>query len=265
MIISTLNNLKKEIHSKEENELFFNIVVPLFNAEKYIEKCLNSIINQSYKNFQVQVVDDCSGDSSYEIASSICKNNKNVIISRNARRIGALNNIYNLLSTKIKEPTKTVNLIVDGDDYLYTGDVLNILKERYLQTNCLITYGSHISSQGVQGKKYPRIIRKFNLFRKYFWYASHLRTFRHDLWLALNPQDLLNKNKEYFSVAWDLAIMLPMLEMAGKRQEFISDVLYAYNDNNPISDHRIRRKEQILAAREIRQKKIYKKRTFSDT
>ena len=255
--------MKKEFDPIEENELLFNIVVPLFNAEKYIEKCLNSIINQSYKRFQVQVVDDCSGDSSYEIASSICKQNKNLKISRNSRRIGALNNIHNLLNKKIKDPTKTVDLLIDGDDYLYSGDVLNILKEKYIQTNCLITYGSHMSSKGVQGKKYPRLIRKFNLFRKYFWYASHLRTFRHDLWLALNPQDLLNKNKEYYSVAWDLAIMLPLLEMAGNRQEFISEVLYAYNDTNPISDHRIRRKEQILAAREIRQKKIYKQRTFN--
>ena len=254
--------MKKKPDLVEENQLLFNIVVPLFNAEKYIEKCLLSIINQSYKNFQVQVLDDCSGDSSYKIASSICKDNKNFKIIKNPRRIGALNNIYNLLSTKIKEPTKTVDLIIDGDDYLYSGDVFNILKERYIKTNCLITYGSHISSKGVQGKKYPRLIREFNLFRKYFWYASHLRSFRHDLWLALNPQDLLNKNQEYYSVAWDLAIMLPMLEMAGKRQEFISEVLYAYNDNNPISDHRIRRKEQILAAREIRQKKIYKKRDF---
>ena len=254
--------MKKDLDPIEENELLFNIVVPLFNAEKYIEKCLNSIINQSYKRFQVQVVDDCSGDSSYEIASSICKSNKNLKILRNPRRIGALNNISNLLNTKIKEPTKTVDLIIDGDDYLYTGDVLNILEAKYIQTNCLITYGSHITSKGVHGKKYPRLIRKFNLFRKYFWYASHLRTFRHDLWLALNPKDLLNKNKEYYSVAWDLAIMLPMLEMAGKRQEFISEVLYSYNDNNPINDHRIRRKEQILAAREIRRKKIYKRRTF---
>ena len=254
--------MKNDLDPIEENELLFNIVVPLFNAEKYIEKCLSSILKQSYKRFQVQVVDDCSDDSSYEIASSICKDNKNFKIIKNPRRIGALNNIYNLLSTKIKEPTKTVDLIIDGDDYLYSGDVFNILKERYIKTNCLITYGSHISSKGVQGKKYPRLIREFNLFRKYFWYASHLRSFRHDLWLALNPQDLLNKNQEYYSVAWDLAIMLPMLEMAGKRQEFISEVLYAYNDNNPISDHRIRRKEQILAAREIRQKKIYKKRDF---
>ena len=254
--------MKKGLDPKEENELLFNIVVPLFNAEKYIEKCLNSIINQSYKRFQVQVVDDCSGDSSYEIASSICKNNKNLKIFRNTKRIGALNNICNLLNAKIKEPTKTVDLIIDGDDYLYSGDVFNILKEKYIQTNCLITYGSHISSKGVQGKKYPRLIREFNLFRKYFWYGSHLRTFRHDLWLALNPKDLLNKNQEYYSVAWDLAIMLPMLEMAGNRQEFISKVLYAYNDNNPISDHRIRRKEQVLAGKEIRQKKRYKKRNF---
>ena len=256
--------MKKEIDSEEENKLLFNIVVPLFNAEKYIEKCLLSIINQSYKNFQVQVVDDCSGDSSYKIASSICKGKKNLKIFRNTRRIGALNNIYNLLSKEIKEPSKTVDLIIDGDDYLYSSNVLNILEEKYMRTNCLITYGSHISSKGVQGKKYPRIIRKFNLFRKYFWYASHLRTFRHDLWLALNPQDLLNNKQEFYSVAWDLAIMLPMLEMAGRRQEFINEVLYAYNDNNPISDHRIRRKEQILAAREIRQKKIYKKRIFFD-
>ena len=82
------------------------------------------------------------------------------------------------------------------------------------------------------------------------------------MWLSVNKHDLLDKNRRYYSVAWDLAIMFPMLEMAGNRQEFISEVLYAYNDKNPISDHRIRRKEQILAAREIRQKKIYNKRSF---
>ena len=254
--------MKKKLDPKEEKELIFNIVVPVFNAEKYIEKCLKSSINQTYKKFQVQVVDDCSHDSSYEIASSICKDNKNIKIFRNNKRIGALNNICNLLTNEIKEPTKTVDLIVDGDDYLYNCNVFNILKEKYNQTNCLITYGSHLSSKGVQGKKYPRFIREFNLFRKYFWYASHLKTFRHDLWLAINQQDLINKNREYFSVASDLAIMFPMLEMAGNRQEFISEVLYVYNDNNPISDHKIRRKEQILAAKEIRQKKIYNKRTF---
>ena len=255
--------MKRKIDPKLKENFLFNIIVPVFNSEKYIEKCLNSIVKQSYKRFQVQVVDDCSSDSSYEIASSVCQEKKNFKVFRNNRRIGALHNIFNLLNTEIKEPSKTIDLIIDGDDYLYSSDVLNIVEEKYMQTNCLITYGSHISSKGVKGKKYPLLIREFDLFRKYFWYASHLKTYRHDLWLSLNPQDLLNKNGEYFTVACDLAIMFPLLEMAGNRQEFIKEILYFYNEDNPISDHKIRRKEQILAAKEIRQKNRYERVNFN--
>ena len=241
---------------KENQKLFFNIVVPVFNAEKYVEKCLNSIVNQSYSNFQVKVVDDCSSDESFEVASSICDK------YQNSKRLGALNNIVKSLGFNINKPSKTIDLLIDGDDYLYSNDVLNILHEKYLNTKCLITYGSFISSKGVQGKKYPSFVRKFNLFRKYYWYASHLKTFRHDLWLSINPCDFLDQNGKYFSVASDLAIMFPMLEMAGNRQEFIKEILYCYNDLNPICDHNIRRKEQILAAKEIREKKRYKAKKF---
>ncbi len=246
----------------EENDFLFNIVVPFFNCEKYIKKCLDSILRQTYKRYQVQIIDDCSSDNSYEIAASICSNYENFKIIKNSKRIGALNNIYNSLSIKIEEPSKTIDLIIDGDDYLYGSDVLYFLNEKYIQSNCLITYGSHLSSKGIQGKKYPKLIRKYNLYRNYFWYASHLRTFRHDLWLSINNNDLLDQNGNYFSVAWDLAIMFPMLEMAGNRQEFIKDVLYVYNDENPICDHNIRRKEQILAAEQIRKKIKYKKKDF---
>ena len=254
--------MRKKPKYIENQELLFNIIVPLFNAEKYIEKCLNSIIKQSYKNFQVRVIDDCSTDSSYELASEICNNFENFSIKKNPRRLGSLNNICELLSLKIKEPSKTIDILVDGDDYLYSGDVINILYEKYLNTNCLITYGSHLSSKGIQGKKYPRLIRKLKLYRKYFWYASHLKTFRHDLWLSIDQNDLLNQNGKYFSVASDLALMFPMLEMAGNRQEFVKDILYVYNDQNPISDHKIRRKDQISAAKEIRRKKIYEEKNF---
>ena len=254
--------METKLISKENQQFLFNIIVPVFNAEKYIEKCLNSIIKQSYKNYQVNVIDDCSTDYSYELALEICNGYDNFHISKNPRRLGALNNINKLLSLNIDEPSMTIDILVDGDDYLYSGDVLNILYEKYLNTNCLITYGSHLSSKGIQGKKYPHLIRKLNLYRKYFWYASHLKTFRHDLWLSIKKNDLINHNGNYFSVASDLAIMFPMLEMAGDRQEFIKEVLYVYNDKNPISDHNIRRKEQILAAKEIREKKRYKAKKF---
>ena len=254
--------MKKVPNFKKNQEFFFNIIIPVFNAEKYLEKCLSSIIKQSYKNFQVKVVDDCSTDSSYEVASNICSNYKNFDIYRNKRRLGALNNISKLLNLHIEDPSKTIDVLIDGDDYLYSCDVLNIVYEKYLNTKCLITYGSFLTSKGVQGKKYPSFIREFNLYRKYFWYASHLKTFRHDLWLSINQNDLLDKNGQYFPCATDLAIMFPMLEMAGKRQQYVKDILYVYNDSNPISNHAIRRKEQISAAKEIRRKKRYNKKNF---
>ena len=47
---------------------FFSIVRPMYNCEKYIEKCLKSIICQNFSNYEVIVINDGSTDSSAEIA-----------------------------------------------------------------------------------------------------------------------------------------------------------------------------------------------------
>ena len=47
-----------------------SVVVPMYNAEKYLPVCLESILNQTFTDFELLVVDDCSTDSSYAIAES---------------------------------------------------------------------------------------------------------------------------------------------------------------------------------------------------
>ena len=47
-----------------------SVIIPLYNAEKYIGECLDSILAQTFQNFEVIVVDDCSTDSSYAIVKS---------------------------------------------------------------------------------------------------------------------------------------------------------------------------------------------------
>ena len=42
---------------------FVSVIIPCYNAEKYIEKCLNALNAQTYKNFDVIIVDDCSLDN----------------------------------------------------------------------------------------------------------------------------------------------------------------------------------------------------------
>lgn len=63
------------------------VIVPVYNTAKYVERCINSILNQSLKEIQVIIIDDASSDSSYEM---ICrfKQFDNVRIIRNSENIG---------------------------------------------------------------------------------------------------------------------------------------------------------------------------------
>ncbi len=53
-----------------------SIVIPMYNAEKYISECLESILDQTFQDFEVIVVDDASTDNSCTIVESYIKNRK---------------------------------------------------------------------------------------------------------------------------------------------------------------------------------------------
>ena len=75
-------------------EPLINIIVPVYNTEKYIRKCLDSIVNQTYRNLEIILVDDGSTDSSGDICDEyaqidarikvIHKENGGVSSARNA-------------------------------------------------------------------------------------------------------------------------------------------------------------------------------------
>jgi len=69
-----------------------SVVMPLYNAEKYVEKTIRSILNQTYKDFELIIVDDCSTDNSVQVVESIQDNriklfrneeNKGIAYTRN--------------------------------------------------------------------------------------------------------------------------------------------------------------------------------------
>ena len=63
----------------------FIVVVPLYNAEKWIGKCLRSLSLQTYKNYECVVIDDCSSDNSFNIAKKTVEQDKRFVLVRTSQ------------------------------------------------------------------------------------------------------------------------------------------------------------------------------------
>ena len=65
-----------------------SIVMPLYNSEKYIESTLKSILNQTYKNFELIIIDDGSKDSGSDIIKEYLKSDSRIKYYRNKKNSG---------------------------------------------------------------------------------------------------------------------------------------------------------------------------------
>ena len=69
------------------NNDLVSIIVPVYNVEKYIEKCLNSLFGQTYRELDIILVDDGSTDKSGELCDRLAKMDKRVrVIHKKKRR-----------------------------------------------------------------------------------------------------------------------------------------------------------------------------------
>ncbi len=75
-----------------KNMPFVSILTPVFNGEKYIEECINSVINQSYENFEYIIVNNCSTDSTYSIALCYEKMDPRIRVINNQEFLGVIEN-----------------------------------------------------------------------------------------------------------------------------------------------------------------------------
>lgn len=90
-----------------------SIIVPVYNAEKYISKCIDSIVNQSLTNIEIILVNDGSKDSSLKILNKYSEKDKRIkVIDKKNSGPGATRNVG------IREATGKYIGFVDSDDYI---------------------------------------------------------------------------------------------------------------------------------------------------
>ena len=90
------------------------LIVPVYNSEKYIGKCLDSILNQTYKNIEILVVNDGSKDNSQKIIDEFQSKYPDKIIAINQENKG----VSKTRNESIKKASGDYIMFIDNDDYL---------------------------------------------------------------------------------------------------------------------------------------------------
>lgn len=241
----------------------FKIVVPTYNTEQWITKCLYSIYSQQHQNYECLIINDASTDRTGNLINDFLDKIKDPRFSviHNQKNEKALKNIVNGFKIlRTKEEPDSVLMAVDGDDYLFCEYTLNLVDQVYQNSECQLTYGSFVQWPNGElsfDRQFPKEVIKNNSYREYKFISSHLRTFKSRLWNSIRDEDLRDEDGEYFKTGWDVAFMIPMLEMSGGNFQYIRNILYVYNRWNPISDDVINASDQGRVDRLVRTRKKY--------
>jgi len=242
-------------------DIKFVCVVTTYNNAAWYEQNLNSIFSQHYPHYRVVCIDDCSTDGTADLIKSYIENRKPIRkfeLICNKQRNFKMANLYSVISSF--SDNREVVVEIDGDDFLAHPWVLGVLAEVYSKGDIWFTYGQfvHLSNGDVcaWNKDIPKDVVQKHQFRQYPNLPSHLRSFYVGLFKKIKKRDLIHKGK-FVSMSSDVAIALPMIEMAARHFKFISEPLLVYNDLNDINDHKVDSKHQFRINTLIRKRPKY--------
>ena len=161
-----------------KNKPFVTIVTPNYNGDKFLLKTLNSVFNQSSKNFEYIVIDGKSSDKSIKILKKNKKKINKLIIKKD-------NGIYDAVEKGIRMAKGKIIIWINSDDILHPDAVRNVTK--VFKNNPSINWVSGINGYIKYGIKFRGIPYIYPNFIFKLGYA------RHDIWGYLQQESVAFK------------------------------------------------------------------------
>lgn len=242
-----------------EDEIMFYILVPVYKVEKYIKNCIESVINQSYQNFRLILVDDGSPDLAGQICDEYAKNDSRIYVihQKNMGQIAARRTAVKYIQESCKLKNAYV-IFLDSDDTIKLG-ALKRLVEVIKRENCdMIVYGFDkvfgdkiVSHFDDHNKSSFVEVEKRNLYRRVFLSSEYNSVCRKAIKAELIPEKNYEKYYKYL-LAEDLLQSIDFYKHSSKVY-FLQESLYNYyvnpnsithsvNSNNYKIDYTIRDK-----------------------
>ena len=234
-LISPNLKILDRINKPSNNNYFLSIIIPVFNTEKYLKRCLDSIVNQSFKDMEIILVDDCSSGNCYEIFEEYQKNNKNIRYVKNEKNLGSAWSRLNGLSYAKGEYIH----FVDSDDWVFEDCYLKIHKYLGNKYDCIHFDGIYAYDDKTMQKINFQIPENMELIgkRKAFEDMFVNDSRRRPIWSRIFRKKCLLKAAQYMpkshlSIADDWILNLFALFFV-KKYRSVSDIFYYYFQDNP--------------------------------
>ena len=126
-------------------EPLVSIIVPVYNLEGYVTNCLNSLVNQTYRNLEILCIDDGSTDKSADMIKAFAEKDDRVIYLY--KENGGVSSARNMGLDMFKGEYV---MFVDGDDYLHPQAV-EMLFFPFSQSHILISCGNLVTAYDYSG------------------------------------------------------------------------------------------------------------------
>lgn len=225
------------------NNPLVSIIIPVYNVEDFVEKCLESAYLQSYENIELIVVDDGSTDKSSVICDDFAKNKKNVKVFHNKN--GGLSFARNF---GIKKASGELIALVDSDDFVEKDFIEKMIE-------ALEKDGSDVVVCGFDEEKPERkILSGKEATIKLLVEQENLEMVA---WNKLYKKDLFIKNNIWYPVGEKNEDSLTTYKILSKAKKisYIPEILYNY----------IKRDGSIMNATKIEERLIMRERAGEES
>jgi len=171
-----------------------SIVTPVYNCEQYLPECIESVLAQTYQNWDYTIIDNCSTDGSLAIAHKYAEQDNRIRICKNSKHLRAIAN-HNVAFRQIS-PESKYSKMVFADDWLFPQclEEMVVLAERDSSIGIVSAYGLQGDKVMWTGLPYPsrlvsghEVCRQFLLEDTYVFGTATSLLFRSDLVRGRDP------------------------------------------------------------------------------
>lgn len=197
-----------------------SVIIPCYNVENYLEKCIESILNQTYKNLEIILVDDCSTDNTWNIIKEYSKKYSNITSIKNKENSGAGFS----RNQAISKAKNDIISFIDSDDYLEDNYYEEMIKTMVQNNADVVVCDIFVKYENIDGTD-TRSEARTDKKGKLAYIDSGLAAspcnklfYKKDLLKYPFPEKIMNE---------DIATVLPILINA-KKISYVKDTYYNY-------------------------------------